>query len=193
MIDEWINTVQCGDCVSLMHKLPPNSIDLIVTDPPAEAGPRWLDEAFNVLKAGSVCYVLSTEATIQKFKSFVDSSGFSYIKTITWNHPNAPVYKWTPIFILSLGEPEVELPKKDVWNYEVVPMNERFIPSQKPLKLFEDIILLSSSPGEIVLDPFLGSGTTAVACKRFSRRWIGIELMEERCRYVRNRLAKVIP
>ena len=48
-------------------------------------------------------------------------------------------------------------------------------PAQKPLKLIERIVLSSSDPGDLVLDPFLGSGTTAVVAKKSGRRWIGIE------------------
>lgn len=48
-------------------------------------------------------------------------------------------------------------------------------PSQKPEKLIEQLILSSSRPNDLVLDPFLGSGTTAVVAERLGRRWIGIE------------------
>jgi len=49
-------------------------------------------------------------------------------------------------------------------------------PSQKPLKLVERIILSSSDPGDLVLDPFLGSGTSAVAAQAHGRAWVGIEI-----------------
>jgi site-specific DNA-methyltransferase (adenine-specific)/modification methylase len=49
-------------------------------------------------------------------------------------------------------------------------------PTQKPEKLLERIVLASSNKGDIVLDPFLGSGTTAVIAKKLGRKWIGIEL-----------------
>ena len=49
-------------------------------------------------------------------------------------------------------------------------------PSQKPIKLIERIILSSSDPGDLVLDPFLGSGTTAVVAEKHYRRWLGIEI-----------------
>ncbi len=49
-------------------------------------------------------------------------------------------------------------------------------PSQKPEKLIEQLILSSSRPNDLVLDPFLGSGTTAVVAERLGRQWIGIEL-----------------
>jgi len=194
MIDRWINTVQKGNCIGLMHQLPPRSIDLITTDPPANEGPLWLGEAFRVLKSGRVCYVLSTEATMQRFKSFVDSSEFRLIMQIVWKHPDAPIYKWTPIFLLSRGEPRVELlPTSSEWNYAVVPLETRIIPAQKPIELIEYMILNSSHPGEIVLDPYLGVGSTAIACKRLNRHWIGMEILTDRCRISRDRLAQVIP
>ena len=49
-------------------------------------------------------------------------------------------------------------------------------PTQKPLKLIERIIASSSEPGDLVFDPFLGSGTTAVAAENLSRKWLGIEI-----------------
>ncbi|MFP4352593.1 MAG: DNA-methyltransferase [Puniceicoccaceae bacterium] len=48
-------------------------------------------------------------------------------------------------------------------------------PTQKPLALIDKLVRSSSRPGDLVLDPFLGSGTTAVACERTGRRWVGIE------------------
>jgi len=54
-------------------------------------------------------------------------------------------------------------------------------PTQKPEKLFEKIILSSTNEGDLVVDPFLGSGTTAKMCKKLNRRCIGIEISEEYC------------
>jgi DNA modification methylase len=52
-------------------------------------------------------------------------------------------------------------------------------PSQKPLALIERIVLSSTMPGDLIIDPFLGSGTTAVVAERLSRSWIGIEVSPE--------------
>ena len=52
-------------------------------------------------------------------------------------------------------------------------------PTQKPEKLYAKLILASSKPGDIVFDPFLGSGTTSVVAKKLDRHWCGIELSEE--------------
>ncbi|MBY0379429.1 MAG: site-specific DNA-methyltransferase [Burkholderiales bacterium] len=62
-------------------------------------------------------------------------------------------------------------------------------PTQKPEKLIAKLILASSRLGDIILDPFLGSGTTAVVAKKLNRNYIGIELHEEYCLLAEKRLA----
>ncbi|MDD5139640.1 MAG: site-specific DNA-methyltransferase [Verrucomicrobiales bacterium] len=61
-------------------------------------------------------------------------------------------------------------------------------PTQKPLKLIERIVLTSSDPGDLVLDPFLGSGTTAMVAKQHGRRWLGIEMEPAYVKIARQRL-----
>lgn len=62
-------------------------------------------------------------------------------------------------------------------------------PSQKPLALIERIVLSSSAAGELVIDPFSGSGTTAVVAQKHGRGWLGIEISKEYCALSRKRLA----
>ena len=52
-------------------------------------------------------------------------------------------------------------------------------PTQKPLALMEELIELSSNPGDTVFDPFMGSGTTAIVASVNGRKWIGCELNED--------------
>ena len=56
---------------------------------------------------------------------------------------------------------------------------KRIHPTQKPLKLIERLILASSNPSDTVLDPFMGSGTTAVACTKLNRNYVGFEVSED--------------
>ena len=67
----------------------------------------------------------------------------------------------------------------------------RYHPTQKPVKLFVDILEKYSKPGDTVLDPFLGSGTTAIACLKTDRRYVGIEKEPEYCEIARKRVAAV--
>ncbi len=61
-------------------------------------------------------------------------------------------------------------------------------PTQKPEKLIAKIILASSNPGDIILDPFLGSGTTSVTAKKLNRSYIGIEIEKQYCIWAEQRL-----
>ena len=73
----------------------------------------------------------------------------------------------------------VEKPVKEEWNGHL---------TVKPVKLIEHLISLFSFPGQLVLDPFLGSGTTAVAARNLSRRCVGIEINQEYIKIAETRL-----
>ncbi|KKL64963.1 hypothetical protein LCGC14_2159730 [marine sediment metagenome] len=64
-------------------------------------------------------------------------------------------------------------------------------PTVKPLKLFNYLITLGSRKNDIILDPFIGSGTTAIACKMLDREWIGIEREEEYCKIAQCRIKDI--
>ena len=82
----------------------------------------------------------------------------------------------------------VEFPNKPA-----MPKDERTPhPTQKPIGLIEHLVKGWSNEGDLVLDPFLGSGTTAVVCERLNRRWIGIEINEEYCELAKNRVLDVL-
>ncbi|HSK74052.1 MAG TPA: site-specific DNA-methyltransferase [Pyrinomonadaceae bacterium] len=66
-------------------------------------------------------------------------------------------------------------------------------PSQKPLKLIEMLILSATREGDKVLDPFLGSGTTAVVCQNLGRDFVGIEIDESYVQIAENRLKEISP
>ena len=63
-------------------------------------------------------------------------------------------------------------------------------PTQKPEKLLAKLILASSSPGDLVLDPFLGSGSVSVTAKKLGRRWLGIEREPRYCIWAEQRLER---
>ena len=79
----------------------------------------------------------------------------------------------------------------DVWDIPAIPptSKERVgYPTQKPLALLRRIILLASNAGDLVLDPFCGSGTTLVAAHQLGRRWIGIDINPQAIALARARL-----
>jgi len=83
-------------------------------------------------------------------------------------------------------------PLSDVWEIGVIAAKgkERLgYPTQKPEALLERVILAASNPGDVVLDPFCGSGTTLAVAEKLGRRWIGVDRSEEAERIVEKRLA----
>lgn len=85
---------------------------------------------------------------------------------------------------------------QDVWDdigsVQVKKQENTGYPTQKPLKLLERIIEVSSNPGDIVVDPFCGSGTTLVASARMERRFIGIDVNPAACRISIERLNRLV-
>lgn len=76
---------------------------------------------------------------------------------------------------------------KDVWEFSICQGKERIKgkdgraahPTQKPLEIFKRLIEMASNEGDVVLDPFIGSGTTAIASELLNRKWIGIDNKNE--------------
>lgn len=115
------------------------------------------------------------------------------VEKIIWNHRNLvhgsdAIYKllntYQPILHYCFGEkplnfsPDWNDERFDVWNIATPQSNTKDRaehPTQKPLELMERIVRLGSKPGELVLDPFAGAGTTALACKNNNRAFITIE------------------
>ena len=64
----------------------------------------------------------------------------------------------------------------NIWHIPPIPSNKRFHTCQKPVPLLERLIRVSSNPGAVVLDCFMGSGSTGVACLNTGRDFIGIEI-----------------
>jgi site-specific DNA-methyltransferase (adenine-specific) len=101
-----------------------------------------------------------------------------------------------PSYKRYLDEAEGQL-VQDVWE-DIKPVHlkakESFgYPSQKPQALLERVVLASSNPGSLVLDPFCGSGTSIVVAHRLHRKWIGIDVSPTACNIMAARLRKLRP
>ena len=80
----------------------------------------------------------------------------------------------------------------DVMSFQQIPTAREKVgyPTQKPLALLERILNASSNPGDVVLDPFCGCGTTIEAAQRLDRQWIGIDVCVKACQVIRERLER---
>lgn len=114
-------------------------------------------------------------------------------------HGHKPAVAFTPIIMAHARGSKLRWNgggRGNVWSY-LPPQNNtpdrKIHPSQKPLGLIHELVQLFSDPDELVLDPFSGSGTTAVACKMLGRRHLGIELDPEHYANSITRLNSVVP
>ena len=78
--------------------------------------------------------------------------------------------------------------KRDVLEHSVESIKGIRHPAIYPVKIVEEFLYLLTRPGDVVLDPFIGSGSTAVACKQLGRYFIGYDINPEYCEYARNRV-----
>lgn len=71
-----------------------------------------------------------------------------------------------------------------------VEKEKRYHPTQKPIEVMRQLIKNHTEPGDLICDPFMGSGSTAVACNQLGRRFVGIEISDEYCQIARQRLSQ---
>jgi len=175
---------------------------------------KWISQTFRILKDGGSFYMFHYFIGMWDIKPILDSFNWEFINLIIWAYPNLmPSNKakrnryplsYQPIFyygknfkrdlVGKLYKMKVD-ERKDVWLKLATQSNFkkefRWHPACKPLAVIQKIVIGATEENELVLDPFLGSGTTAVACKQLNRRFIGIEINPEYCKIARERLRKV--
>ena len=158
----------------------------------------WLPECYRVLKNGSHCYIMCNNINLFHFLKVAEKVGFHFIKSLIWDKGNkimGTAYMSSFEYILFFREKGVPVygTYETKFTYYVTPLNQKDKrkynhPTVKPLKIVKNLIFNSSNEGDIVLDPFLGSGTTAVAAKILNRRYIGVEINPEYFITAENRL-----
>ncbi|WCJ59318.1 site-specific DNA-methyltransferase [Fontisphaera persica] len=161
---------------------------------------EWLRRCQRVLKPNGTLWVTGTLHVIFSIGFAMQQLGFKLLNDITWEKPNPPPNLSCRYFTHStetvLWAAKNECSKhtfnyalmrqlnggkqmKTVWTMPAPGRDEKTFgkhPTQKPLALVERCLLASTQPGDLVLDPFLGSGTTAVAAMKNERKCVGIEL-----------------
>lgn len=168
---------------------------------------KWIKEARRVLNDNGTIWISGTMHNIYYVGVALELEEFNIINNITWEKTNPPPNLSTRAFTHStetilwarkklsdkkkgkhlfnyLDMKEINGGKqmKDVWRFSLTPPREKKegkFPTQKPLALLERIILASTNEGDIILDPFNGSGTTGIAAYNLNRKYIGIDLEKE--------------
>lgn len=171
-----------------------------------EFNKNWIKECYRVLKDNGSIWISGTLHNIYSIGMALEENGFKILNNITWQKTNPPPNLSCKTFTHSTETilwARKDLPKvkytfnydlmksmnnnkqmKDVWTTSLTKPSEKKNgkhPTQKPLELLEKIILASTNEGDLILDPFNGSGTTGIAANKLNRKYIGIEKEKEYC------------
>lgn len=210
-----LNHIICGDALHILRQLPDKSIDLVVTDPPygdnigygihnrTIAGNEHplialsvMYEAYRVLKANASAYMFCGMRHLDLIRAFFQGyTKYSIRDVLIWDkmlrgrgHGFRRQYEC--ILVLEKGKPRYRsLGLPNVLRFQ----RARAIrhPHEKPVELIETLIRQSSDEQDVVLDPFVGSGTTAVAAQRLKRRYVGVELDDRYYAVAEKRLQQI--
>ena len=165
---------------------------------------KWIKLCYQVLKDDGTIWISGTMHNIYSIGMALEQEGFKIINNITWKKLNPPPNISCRYFVHSTetilwAKKDIKKAKhkfnyslmrklnggkqmKDVWESSLTKPSEKKCgkhPTQKPIEILEKIILASTDEGDLILDPFNGSGTTGIAASRLDRKYIGIEKEKE--------------
>lgn len=180
----------------------------------------WLAAARRVLKPDGAIWVIGSYHNIFRVGSVLQDAGFWILNDVVWRKTN-PMPNFRGKRLTNAHETLIWAGKSDsakyTFNYEALKQlndgvqmrsdwllpicnggerlknekGEKAHPTQKPEALLHRVLVSTSKPGDIVLDPFFGTGTTGAVARRLGRHWIGLERDEEYARLARKRIAAV--
>lgn len=187
----------CGDCIEVMRTAPAACIDFVLTDPPY--GVRFRDragrtiknddrtdwilpafrEVYRLLKPDRFCVSFYGWNQAERFVWCWKKAGFTPVGHLVFvkHYPSKTGFvaaHHEQAYLLAKGHPaKPASPLRDVlpWAYS----GNRHHPTEKPLGILRPLIESFTSPGELVLDPFAGSGSTLIAARELGRAAAGIE------------------
>lgn len=186
-----------GNCIKEMRKFKNQSIDLILTDPPYNAkniGPNKREYSLGQMQLPEAEYIKFCQDWFKQAqriaKTIVFTPGIANTHNypqpfwqIVWHKPASVSFNrmggfnaWEPVFIY--GKPKARI-GQDYLKINTLNFTkglEKGHPCPKPLALMDWLVEKFSKRGDIILDPFVGSGTTLVSAKRYGREFIGIDI-----------------
>lgn len=207
------NTILQGDCISVMQSLPTNSVDFILTDPPYlvnyrdrdgrsiqnDANDAWLKpamaEAYRILKQDRVAVMFYGWTKVDAFFAAWKEAGFRPVGHLVFRKTYSSKsrffrYQHEQAYLLAKGRPA--LPKQPLADVLEMPYSgNKLHPTQKPVSALAPLVRSFSSPGELVFDPFAGSGSSCAAALLTGRRYLGIEMDEAYFKHAISRMDRV--
>ena len=144
---------------------------------------EWLALVYKCLKTNSHFYVFVNDKNVQEMLNEAQKVGFKLHNILVWKKNNKTPNRWYMkecefILFFRKGKsfPINNLGDSQLFDVKTIHGKWKIHPTQKPVEIIEKLILNSSKEGDIVLDCFMGSGSTGVACINTNRKFIGIEM-----------------
>lgn len=146
----------------------------------------WIGELYRVLREGKHCYIFTNSLNIKEMLIEAENAGFKLHNVLVWEKNNctpSQFYMKNCEYILFFRKGKAKWindigRSKTVHSFKNI-IGNKFHPTQKPVELLEFYITNSSEKGDIVFDPFIGSGSTALAALHTGRKFIGYEIDEK--------------
>ncbi|ROL56131.1 site-specific DNA-methyltransferase [Bacteroidetes/Chlorobi group bacterium Naka2016] len=240
------NKIYNMDCIEGMKRIPNNTIDLVITDPPFaidfkakrsnynrtqtrvlegyneipkeeyyDFTLKWMKEVYRVLKESGSMYVFSGWNNLKDILIALDEIGFITVNHIIWKYQFGVVTKrkfvtshYHCLYVCKNDDKRKFFPysrygkekdkdggslhykdKEDVWIIKrEYWTGDQKTPTKLPAELIRKILMYSSEEGDIVLDPFLGSGQVAIVSQMMKRQFIGFEIVKEYYEFAQKRL-----
>jgi len=151
------------------------------------------DEVFRVLRRDTHFYLFCDAETMFVAKPEAERAGFRFWKPLVWDKKTIGMgyhYRARYEFILFFEKGKRKLNDLGIADVIAVPRIHRGYPAEKPVAVSEVLITQSSQPGELVADPFMGSGSIGVAAVKLGRRFTGTDLNPEAVRLSAERLGE---
>ncbi len=175
-----------------------------------EFSKKWIDECFRILKPSGSIWIAGSYHNIYTMGYLMEKVGFELLNEILWHKTDAtPNLSCTRFVADHENFIWARKGKKNFFNYKLMKEinggkqmrsiwskgkttgGKKVHPTQKPEWLLERIILATSNEGEVVFDPFMGSGTTAVVAKRMKRKYLGAEVDKNYFKKSLDRIKKI--
>jgi site-specific DNA-methyltransferase (adenine-specific) len=194
------NKIYNLDCFQAMTEVPDQSVDVVMTDPP-------YPNRMNLFPGELVDGIAALYVSCKKAKKFVvffwnpfdvppPPPGWHEVARNVWHKPDCrSITHWEPVVVWSK---ESRQKVSRVWTIPILDYRSlhdwKPHPTQKPVRLMRYLLEQVTQEGDLVLDPFIGTGTTAVACKQMKRSYIGIEIDKKYAEIAEQRLqGKIVP
>lgn len=157
---------------------------------------KWLKECYRVLKNNSHIYIMTNVLNLFNLEKLATEVGFKVHNLLVWEKNTANANRWYMknceyVLFMRKGKAKtINNPSsKTVHKYNNI-IGNKLHPTEKPIDLMKFYVSNSSNENDVVLDPFMGSGSTAVACKELNRNFIGIEIDETYFDIAKDRIEK---